>query len=100
MGSYLLQRMRVRFADDQTRIFAEVRSKALTSDHAGAVECLKYVVNYYPKGTKQIPGSPLDQTVERARVRAIEEIIAHLRTSTGSDLGSTPEPWIQKYAPD
>src|SRR5688500_671299 len=87
LGSYLLLQMRVSFAADQTRIFEEMRSKALTSDHSEAVQCLEYVVRYYPTGTKQIPGSPLDQTVERARVRATADIIDHLRTSTGSDLG-------------
>jgi hypothetical protein len=97
--AYLLQRMRVSFADDQTRIFADMRSKALVSGHPEAARCLQYVVSYYPTGTKQTPGSPLDQTVERARVRATADIIAHLRSSTGSDLGSSPEPWIQKYAP-
>jgi hypothetical protein len=97
--SHLLQWMRVCFAEDQTRIFEEMRSKALTSDNSEAVHCLQYVIDYYPTGTKQISGSPLDQTVERARVRATADIIAHLRTSTGKDLGSSPEPWIQTYAP-
>ena len=86
------------FAEEQTRIFEDMRIKALQStapaDIAGS---LQYVVWYYPSGTKQDLGSRLDRTVERHRAATIREIIAHFRRITGQDLGDSPEPWLQKY---
>src|SRR5215831_4798936 len=79
--------IRVALASEQTRIFDEMRAKALKSDAAGAAGCLQYVVSYYPSGTKQETGSRLDQIVERERALAIRDIVAYLRTKTGDDLG-------------
>ena len=90
--------LRVTFAEDQTHIFDEMRTKALASNPTEAAQCLEYVVHYYPSGTKQETASRLDRIVERSRARAIADIIAHLRSRTPSDLGPTPEPWIQQYA--
>jgi hypothetical protein len=87
------------FADEQTQIFDEMRTQALQStappDIAGS---LGYVVNYYPSGSKQRTGSKLDRVVERHRTTVVREIIAHLRLTTGDDLGESPEVWIQKYS--
>ncbi len=96
--SYGLLWLRAGFADEQTRNFEMSRNKALQSDAAGAASCLDFVVYYYPSGTKQEAGSGLDRTVERVRRSAIRDIIAHLRTLTGEDLGESPEPWVAKYA--
>jgi hypothetical protein len=93
-------RLRVAFAEDQTAIFEEMREKAQRAGPKEAAECLAYVVHYYASGSKQETGSRLDQIVERARARAIADIIAHLRAKTGEDLGSQPEPWVRKYAPE
>jgi hypothetical protein len=90
--------IRVVFASEQTKIFEEMRTRALQSDPAGAAGCLEYVVNYYPSGSKQETGSRLDRMVERERAIAERDIIAHLRIKTGQDLGESPEPWIEKYA--
>lgn len=73
-------------------------NKALQSDAAGAATCLDFVVCYYPSGTKQEAGSGLDRTVERVRRSAIRDIIAHLSTLTGEDLGDDPNAWIDRYA--
>ena len=90
--------IRVALASEQTKIFEEMRKQALTSDPAGAAGCLDYVVSYYPSGSKQETGSRLDRMVEHARALAARDIVAHLRTKTGEDLGDNPEAWIQKYA--
>ena len=90
--------IRVSFAYEQTKIFDEMRTQALTSDAARAAGCLGYVVSYYPSGTKQETGSHLDQIVERDRTLAARDIMAYLRTKTGEDLGNNPSAWIQKYA--
>lgn len=95
--SYGLLRIRVEFAGDQTRIFEDMRTQAMQSDAAVAVGCLEYVVGYYPSGTKQVTGSPLDLMVERERALAVRDIVALLRTKTGQDLGESPEGWIRKY---
>ena len=90
--------IRVALASEQTKIFDEMRTKALQSDPAEAVRCLDYVVSYYPSGTKQETGSRLDRIVERERALAARDIVTYLRTKTGEDLGDNPEVWIQKYA--
>lgn len=87
------------FADEQTQIFDQMRTQALQStsppDIAGSLE---YAVFYYPSGSKQQAGSRLDRVVERHRMAVVRDIVAHLRRTTGQDLGESPEPWIQKYA--
>lgn len=88
----------VAFASEQTAIFEAMRTRALQSDAAGAAGCLEYVVRYYPSGSKQEPGSQLDRMVERERARAARDIVIHLRTRTGEELGENPEAWIRKYA--
>ena len=96
---YVPLRLRVAFADDQTQIFDAMRSQALAGDAAEAARCLRYVVAYYPTGTKQVPASSLNRIVERSRASAQADIIAHLRQLTRTDLGAVPEPWIRQYAP-
>ena len=87
------------FADDQTQIFDEMRTKALQSTAPSDIaRSLEYVVNYYPSGTKQAAGSELDRVVERHRTAIVRDIVAHLRHITGQDLGDSPGPWIQKYS--
>ena len=97
--SYGYLYLQAAFADEQTQIFDEMRTRALRStsspDIAGSLE---YVVFYYPSGSKQRSGSKLDRVVERHRTAVVRDIIAHLRRTTGQDLGERPEPWIQKYA--
>lgn len=86
------------FADDQTQIFDEMRAQALQATAPPDIaRSLKYVVNYYPSGTKQPAGSDLDRVVERHRTAVVRDIIEHLRCTTGQDLGESPEPWIQSY---
>ncbi len=88
------------FADDQTQIFDEMRTRALQSTSPPAIAgSLRYAVSYYPSGSKQRAGSLLDRVVERHRTAVVRDIVAHLRRTTGQDLGESPEPWIQKYAP-
>ena len=90
--------IQVVWADEQTEIFDEMRTRALAGTPADAADCLGYIVSYYPSDSKQEPGSRLDQMVEHERARAIRDIVAYLRTKTGEDLGESPEAWIQKYA--
>ena len=96
--SYAWLHVQASFADEQTQIFDEMRARALqfTSppDIAGSLE---YVAFYYPSGSKQQAGSRLDRVVERHRTAVVRDIVAHLRRTTGQDLGEGPEPWIQKY---
>ena len=97
--SYGWLHVQAAFADDQTQIFDEMRTRALQStsppDIAGS---LQYAAFYYPSGSKQRAGSQLDRVVERHRTAVVRDIVAHLRRTTGQDLGESPEPWIQKYA--
>ena len=96
--NYVRLRVEVAFAEEQTRIFAEARSKALESSVTEAAELLDHIQYYYPSGSKQRAGSHLDRIVERDRVGASRDVIHYLRQKTGEDLGEKPEPWVQKYA--
>ena len=84
----------IAFADEQTAIFEEMLEQAQRGDIGEAADCLAYVANYYPSGTKQDIGSRLDRVVERARRSALREIIASLRIKTHQDFGDDPERWI------
>lgn len=91
-------KIEIAFAEEQTRIFEDMRQQALGGSPSGATEALAYVVSYYPTGSKQREGSRLDKVVERARASVIGDIISELRQKTGEDLGAKPEAWIEKYA--
>jgi hypothetical protein len=90
--------MHVAMADEQIAIFDEMRTQAERSDPAKATDCLGYVVNYYPSGSKQDKGSRLDKIVESARAHAVAAIIADLRKRSGKDLGDDPQRWIDDFA--
>jgi hypothetical protein len=91
-------KIEVAFADEQTRIFEDMRQQAFGGSPSGAAEALAYAVNYYPSGTKQREGSRLDKVVERARASVVRDIVSGLRQKTGENLGEKPEAWIEKYA--
>jgi len=96
---YEIQKMCVDFADEQTAMFDQMRERSLRANNAiEIVGYLDYATHYYPSGTKQEKGSPLDEIVERGRRSAIRDIIAHLRTQTGRDLGDDPDLWIAEFA--
>ena len=94
---FLPLEMRVVIARSQVQLFDEMRERSLQTNTSGSADTMSYIVGYYPSGTKQIAGSPLDQIVEQARAAAIRECIDHLRKTTGEDLGDAAEPWIKKY---
>jgi hypothetical protein len=91
--------LHIAFAEEQTAIFEQRREQAQQANAVDARGYLEYVVNYYPSGTKQVPGSRLDQVVERSRRGAVREIIASLRSKVHQDFGDDPERWIKKLAP-
>ena len=91
-------KIEVAFAEEQTRIFEDMRKQALSGSPTGVAESLAYVVNYHPSGSKQREGSRLDRAAERARAATTREIVGELRQKAGEDLGAKPEKWIQKYA--
>lgn len=84
-------------AVEQVEIFEQMRQQAIAAEPRGAVDCLDYVANYYPSGSKHATGSRLDRIAELARASAIREIIATLRSKTGKDLGEDPVAWIAMY---
>jgi hypothetical protein len=90
----VVTQLRIGFADDQMAIFDETLEKVARSEPSEAVDYLSYALNYYPSGTKQVPGSKLDRIVERARRSAVREMIALLRTKTGRDFGDDPQAWL------
>lgn len=90
-------RIRVAFASDQVEVIEAMQKRALNASVGSAANDLEYAVRYYPSGTKQEVGSPLDRVVEFARGMAVKDIISYLRRETGDELGEDPEPWIRKY---
>ena len=89
--------IRVMMAHEQIQLFDEMHQRAMHGSASEIAESMRYVVSYYPSGTKQIAGSLLDQIVEQARAATIRDLIDHLRQTTGEDLGDAAEPWIQKF---
>ena len=94
---YSWQHIEVAFASEQTKIFEEMRVRALESDPVAAAGYLEYAVRYYPSGSKQRTGSRLDLMVERERATAVQDIITYLRVKTGQDLGTNAEKWIERF---
>jgi len=85
-------------AAEQTLYFEQARDKALESSRPQEiVRCIEGTLNYYPSGTKQTTGSPLDVMVERARRLAVDDMIRQLRSKTGLDLGNSPDTWIERF---
>src|SRR5437867_3010930 len=82
-------------AREQIEIFEECREKAAKADAGEAVGFLIYAAHYYPSGTKQIAGSPLDWIVERERKQIVGLIIVDLKTKTGEDFGEDVERWAK-----
>jgi hypothetical protein len=87
--------LRVSFAQEQVRIFDEMRRQAREDDISHAVERLEYAWHYYPTGTKQVAGSSLNDIVETSRKMAAEDILAILRQKSGKDFGNDPDAWLR-----
>jgi hypothetical protein len=94
---YSLLLVRTEWAQEQVAIFADMRGKAVNAKPKDAVGYLKYTIEYYPSGTKQLSGSALDLMVEQVRFETVHQIIADLRSKTENSLGDDPENWIAKY---
>jgi len=91
-------RLQVAMGEEQTQMFEECRTMALQSSQADQIAGLIHAtIIYYPSGTKQTKGSHLDRMVERGRQSAIRDMIAHLRSISGTDLGSDPQVWINRF---
>lgn len=82
------------------QLFTEMRASALQDDAVLASGTLYYVMHYYPSGTRQQSGSPLDKIVERERANAVRDIMAHLRATGGKDFGDDPKAWFDAYVPE
>ena len=92
--------LKVAFADEQVRVFEDMKQSASnTNDPHQIAGFLGYTVSYYPSGTKQVAGTPLDRIVEASRADAVATIIARFRLVTGRDLGGKPAPWLREYTP-
>jgi len=89
-GKLMLQ---VALAEEQIKVFDSMRMTALTLPPQDAAECLEYVQNYYPSGTKQVVGSRLDKIVETAREASSREIITYLQNMTGEEYGDDAKKW-------
>ncbi len=74
--------------------------------------CLKHAAEFeYPGestvGAEYLASAPqatrycvteLQRMVARERTAAVKDLIAHLRATTGQDLGDDPQPWIKEFA--
>jgi hypothetical protein len=91
-------RVEVASGEEQTRMFEECLNQALQSSQPERiVGLMEAAIIYYPSGTKQTAGSHLDRMVERSRQQAVKDMIVHLRATTGADLGSNAQVWIDRY---
>lgn len=76
---------------------ASEASQQMPPNVPAIISCLDYTHSYYPPGTKQTVGSPLDRIVERTRSMAERQIIGMLRQATNKDFGDDASDWIIEY---
>ena len=95
---YNSQSRNIASADYKTTYFADLTEKALKDNTMHAARCLEAVVHEYQLGGDDKAGLLLHEMVERARSQSIRDIIAYLRSTTDTDLGNDPDPWIKEYA--
>ena len=91
--SHVITSVQIALADEQTSVFDQMRRQTEESAVVN-VGYLEYALSYYPSGTKQTGGSPLDRVVERARRCAVREMISILRSRTHKEFGDDPRRWI------
>ena len=85
---------------EQVQVFYAMKEKCSDSDPSLATQHLRYVVEYYPSGTKHLEGTVLDALVERVRDEVVEDIIVQLRVRSQVDLGDNPYAWISEFGDD
>jgi hypothetical protein len=84
---YTSLELRTHFADAQIGIFQAMEGMAdQYSDPPKVTGLLKYVIDYYPSGTQQATGTPLDHIVEDERSRSVAAIINRLRVLYGTHV--------------
>jgi hypothetical protein len=79
----------------RVRTLQSFRDDALKSDVPKAAEILKWVSMEQPSDSQTM----LEQIHRIQWTNSECDIITYLRAKTGEDLGSDPQPWIEKYAP-
>lgn len=82
-----------RLAAKVMRDLHDFRARALQADLPQAAGMLWSV----PSWTS--PPEPLGELYRIQRTEVIRDVIAHLRTKTGEDLGPDPKAWTDKYCP-
>jgi hypothetical protein len=92
--NYVSLRVQVALASEQCAVFEQMKDRARQGSLQEAIQCMNYVLNYYPSGTKQNSGSQLDSIVERARKQALTSIINDCRARHAVDFGDDPHKWI------
>ena len=84
-------RLKVAYAEDQTRYFVEVLELSYESRTADEVRTdMRAVTNYYHSGSWQRKGSALDIIVERTRELVLDRIALELTNRIASELTNSP----------
>jgi hypothetical protein len=95
--------IRIALAEEQCQFFVEMADKAVAALNRDppsineAIDCLESTHRYYPSGTKQVAGSPLDRVVETCRRASERRIIEVLKATAGSHLGNDADAWIEHF---
>jgi hypothetical protein len=84
-----------RYANDLVSGFRTDREFALKSQLPEAVRYLAKL--QFPEGKPSPFSGSLSNYVETARREAVGKVVAHLRTTAETDLGTNPVAWIEKY---
>ncbi len=71
-------RIHIAFAREQVEYFDFLESKAPAANReAEILELMQSVETYYPSGTKQVPGSHLDEVVKSRRRKTLNVLKRH-----------------------
>jgi len=93
-----MQEVNIIFAKSDIECFSKHEEIArLSNNPAEIAHELRYIVTYYPSGTRNKKNSQIDKIVEAARMAYIRLCINKFRSITGNELGDDPQPWISKY---
>jgi hypothetical protein len=78
-GRFAIRERQIKFAREQVALFDEMSAKAIAlEDEEQVREIRRYIVWYYPSGTKQSKGSDLDSIVESTRRSACAAVDAYI----------------------
>jgi hypothetical protein len=98
--SNLLSKVETTLADGHAGELEMLRDDALLNTNVTKIaDTLRYMAIYYAPSDPEVLKKRHESLLRRVRRELIRDVIDHLRSLTGRDLGDDPAPWVAAYAP-